>query len=111
MILVIPEFMIQGGDIVNFDGTSGESIYGMYFEDESFQLPHDAGGLLSMVNKGQPDSNSSQFIITVVPCPHLNKTNVVFGKVIKGMGVVTEISLMPTAKDVPLEVTTAMRFV
>nr|XP_050849648.1 uncharacterized protein LOC127063672 isoform X3 [Vespula vulgaris] len=100
---VIPQFMIQGGDIINFDGTGGESIYGPHFEDESFQISHSQGGLLSMVNEGHPDSNSSQFIITTVPCIHLDNTNVVFGKVIKGMGIVTEINNVPVVKDLPVE--------
>lgn len=96
--------MIQGGDIVNFNGTSGESIYGSYFEDENFQLKHTSLGLLSMVNEGKPNTNSSQFIITCVPCLHLDDTNVVFGKVIKGMGVVLEVNKVPTVKDVPVKV-------
>ncbi|XP_043485847.1 peptidyl-prolyl cis-trans isomerase D [Polistes fuscatus] len=100
---VIPQFMIQGGDIINFNGTGGESIYGPHFEDESFQIPHSHGGLLSMVNEGQPNSNSSQFIITTVPCIHLDNTNVVFGKVIKGMGVVLEVNNLPVVKDQPVE--------
>ncbi|KAG7198420.1 hypothetical protein KM043_005808 [Ampulex compressa] len=100
---VVPQFMIQGGDIVNFDGTSGESIYGQHFEDESFQLSHLSEGLLSMVNEGQPNSNSSQFIITTSPSTHLDNTNVVFGKVLKGMGVVLEINQVPTVKDIPLK--------
>lgn len=96
--------MIQSGDIVNFDGTSGESIYGPYFEDENFQLKHTSAGLLSMVNEGKPDTNSSQFIITSVPCFHLDDTNVVFGKVIKGMGVVLELNKVRTVKDIPIDV-------
>ncbi|XP_035722502.1 peptidyl-prolyl cis-trans isomerase D-like isoform X2 [Vespa mandarinia] len=100
---VIPQFMIQGGDIINFDGTSGESIYGPHFEDESFQISHSRGGLLSMVNEGHPNTNSSQFIITTVPCIHLDNTNVVFGKVIKGMGIVIEINNVPVVKDLPIE--------
>ncbi|KAI4498680.1 hypothetical protein M0802_006147 [Mischocyttarus mexicanus] len=100
---VIPQFMIQGGDIINFNGTGGESIYGPHFEDESFQISHSHGGLLSMVNEGQPNSNSSQFIITTVPCIHLDNTNVVFGKVIKGMGVVLEVNKIPVVKDQPVE--------
>ncbi|KAK2584640.1 hypothetical protein KPH14_006988 [Odynerus spinipes] len=100
---VVPQFMIQGGDIINFDGTGGESIYGTHFDDESFQISHSRGGLLSMVNEGQPNTNSSQFIITTVPCTHLDNTNVAFGKIIRGMGVVTEINSVPTVKDVPAE--------
>ncbi|XP_070150287.1 peptidyl-prolyl cis-trans isomerase D isoform X1 [Polyergus mexicanus] len=100
---VISQFMIQGGDIVNFDGTSGESIYGSYFNDENFTLNHKSVGLLSMVNEGKPHTNSSQFIITVQPCTHLDDTHVVFGKIIKGMGAVLEINKVHTEKDIPVE--------
>ncbi|XP_034170813.1 cyclophilin 40 isoform X1 [Osmia lignaria lignaria] len=99
---VLPQFMIQGGDIINFDGTSGESIYGAQFEDENFKLCHSSGGLLSMVNEGYPNSNSSQFIITISASTHLDGTNVVFGKVLKGMGVILEISQVETMKDAPV---------
>lgn len=104
IVVAIPQFMIQGGDIVNFNGTSGESIYGPYFEDENFELRHTSAGLLSMVNEGKPNTNSSQFIITCVPCFHLDDTNVVFGKVIKGMGVVLELNNIQTVKDAPVDV-------
>lgn len=96
--------MIQGGDIVNFNGTSGESIYGPYFDDENFILRHNSAGLLSMVNEGKPHTNSSQFIITVQPSTHLDNTNVVFGKVVRGMGVVLEINNVQTENDIPIEV-------
>lgn len=100
---VLSQVMIQGGDIINFDGTNGESIYGKQFEDENFKLSHTQAGLLSMVNKGYPNSNSSQFVITVSASIHLDKTNVVFGKVLKGMGVVYEISQVKTVKDIPIQ--------
>ncbi|XP_076641497.1 cyclophilin 40 [Halictus rubicundus] len=100
---VLPQFIIQGGDIIKFDGTSGESIYGPQFDDENFTLSHSSAGLLSMANKGVPNSNSSQFVITISPSIHLDNTNVVFGKVLKGMGVVHEVSHVPTVKDVPTE--------
>ncbi|XP_012288148.1 peptidyl-prolyl cis-trans isomerase D [Orussus abietinus] len=100
---VIPQFMIQSGDIVNFDGTLGESIYGPHFDDENFEIPHSSAGLLSSVNEGRPNTNSSQFIITTVPCPHLDGTNVVFGKVLRGLGVVMELNQVPTMKDTPVE--------
>ncbi|XP_071864093.1 cyclophilin 40 [Bombus fervidus] len=100
---VLSQFMVQGGDIINFNGTSGESIYGTQFEDENFVLSHSSGGLLSMVNEGYPNSNSSQFIITVSATTHLDNTNVVFGKVLKGMGVVLEVSQARTIQDVPVQ--------
>nr|XP_012138417.1 PREDICTED: peptidyl-prolyl cis-trans isomerase D isoform X5 [Megachile rotundata] len=61
------------------------------------------GGLLSMVNEGYPNSNSSQFIITISASTHLDGTNVVFGKVLKGMGVILEVSQVETIKDTPVE--------
>ncbi|CAH2088267.1 unnamed protein product [Euphydryas editha] len=88
----ISQFMVQGGDIINGDGTSGESIYGPTFEDENFTLTHEAG-VLSMANAG-PNTNGSQFCVTTVPCPHLDETNVVFGRVLAGLGVVAEIQRM-----------------
>ena len=96
--------MIQGGDIVNFNGTSGESIYGPYFDDENFKLKHNFSGLLSMVNEGKPNTNSSQFIITVQAATHLDNTHVVFGRIIKGMGVVLELCKVPTENDIPVDV-------
>ncbi|XP_013193468.1 peptidyl-prolyl cis-trans isomerase D [Amyelois transitella] len=86
----ISQFMVQGGDIINGDGTGGESIYGETFPDENFILKHEAG-VLSMANKGKPHTNGSQFCITTVLCPQLDGTNVVFGRVLAGLGVVLEL--------------------
>ncbi|KAI3389174.1 hypothetical protein SNEBB_009729 [Seison nebaliae] len=82
------EGYVQGGDITNFDGTGGLSIYGNTFIDESFDVHHGQPYLVGMANKGIPHSNSSQFYITTMPMPWLNYRNVVFAKVIEGQELV-----------------------
>lgn len=66
-----------------------------------FQLQHNAPGMLSTVNSGQ-GRNNSQFIITTGECPHLDGTSVVFGKVIKGLSCVIDVSEVKTKDDHPL---------
>lgn len=103
---VIPDFMIQGGDP---EGT-GRGGPGYRFEDETPPggPSFDRAGLLAMANAG-PNTNGSQFFVTVAKAPWLNNKHTIFGEVVEGMEVVDKISTVPTgaedrpASDVVLE--------
>ena len=97
---IIPNFMIQGGDITSGNGYGGESIYGGRFDDESFQVHHERAGLLSMANSG-PNTNGSQFFITTVPTPWLNGKHVVFGEVVENYELVKLIESYGTQSGTP----------
>ncbi len=91
---VIPEFMIQGGDPLG-TGTGGP---GYKFGDEiGPENKFDRPGLLAMANAG-PNTNGSQFFITEVPTPHLNRGHTIFGEVVKGGELIAKIARTGNAK-------------
>jgi cyclophilin family peptidyl-prolyl cis-trans isomerase len=91
---ILDGFVLQGGDIINGDGSGGHSIYGPTYADENFERKHACAGLLSMANRGR-NTNSSQFFITLKPAPHLDGKHTVFGQVIEGMETVRKMSKTP----------------
>jgi len=94
---IIDKFMIQGGDPLG-TGSGGESIYGKDFEDEiSPKLKFDRAGILAMANRG-PNTNGSQFFITLAATPFLNGNYTIFGEVISGQEVVNAIGKVQTTK-------------
>jgi peptidyl-prolyl cis-trans isomerase A (cyclophilin A) len=89
---VIPDFMIQGGDPAG----TGMGGPGYRFEDETAGSPHkfDKPGKLAMANSG-PNTNGSQFFITIAPTTWLTGKHTIFGEVVLGQDIVNKISLVP----------------
>ncbi|KDQ13468.1 hypothetical protein BOTBODRAFT_111338 [Botryobasidium botryosum FD-172 SS1] len=99
----IAGFMVQGGDFTKRNGSGGESIYGAPFADEDLSRTIDSEGLLVMANRG-PNTNGSQFFVSLRACPHLDGKHVTFGRVVYGYETIVKISELPVdAKDKPLQ--------
>ncbi|KAI6795557.1 Peptidyl-prolyl cis-trans isomerase-like [Hortaea werneckii] len=95
---IIPDFMIQGGDPTG-TGRGGSSVFGDKFEDEiRSDLKHTGAGILSMANSG-PNTNGSQFFITLAPTPWLDGKHTIFGRVKSGMRVVQRMGLVKTGAE------------
>ena len=99
---LVKNFCLQGGDITNNDGSGGISIYGNTFKDENFKIKHTNPGLLSMANRG-PDTNSSQFFITLNKAEWLDNKHVVFGKIISDLSILDKIQNVKVINDTPSE--------
>ncbi|XP_049852066.1 uncharacterized protein LOC126329079 [Schistocerca gregaria] len=100
---VIKDFIIQGGDPTG-TGRGGVSIYGHPFEDEiSPELKHTGAGILCMANSG-PNTNTSQFFITLAPASFLDGKNTIFGRVSSGMKLIRRMASIPVDEnDRPIE--------
>ncbi|KAI5860625.1 cyclophilin-like domain-containing protein [Durotheca rogersii] len=95
---VIPNFMVQTGDPTG-TGRGGSSIYGDTFEDEfAPDLRHTGAGILSMANAG-PNTNGSQFFLTLAPTPWLDGKHTIFGRVKTGLAVLKRLGLVKTGSD------------
>ncbi len=106
---IIPNFMVQGGDPTG-TGRGGTSIYGERFEDEIHSdLKHTGAGVLSMANAG-PNTNGSQFFITLAPTPWLDGKHTIFGRVKQGLGIVNRMGMVKTdGQDRPVETVKLMK--
>ena len=100
---VVPAFCVQAGDWERFDGTGGFSpLYGRNWKDEHGSNKHDREGVVSMANSG-PNTNGSQFFVTLKPTPHLDGKHTTFGRVVSGMESVRKmVDVERGAKDRPV---------
>jgi len=88
---IVPDFVLQMGDITVGDGSGGVSIFGERFNDEEFILSHRSEGWISMANHG-PDTNNSQFFILLTKARWLDGKHVVFAKVVRGWDVIDTVA-------------------
>ena len=102
---IITDFMAQGGDFTNHNGTGGLSIYGNKFADENFLVKHDKPYLLSMANAG-PNTNGSQFFLTFEKTPWLDGKHTVFGELVEGVDIVNQLKKVSTSNGKPTDVVT-----
>ncbi|KAM7422670.1 hypothetical protein PAMA_010628 [Pampus argenteus] len=100
---IIKDFMVQGGDPTG-TGRGGASIFGKQFEDElNPELKFTGAGILAMANAG-PDTNGSQFFLTLGPTQWLDGKHTIFGRVYQGMGVLNRIGMVETnVQDRPVD--------
>lgn len=88
---IVPGKAVYGGDITRGDGRGGQSIWHEDFFDENFEVKHFKAGLLSMTNRNKPDSNNSQFFITLDNVFWYDNKHVVFGQMIEGKNVLEKL--------------------
>uniref|UniRef100_A0A7S2FR66 Peptidyl-prolyl cis-trans isomerase n=1 Tax=Haptolina brevifila TaxID=156173 RepID=A0A7S2FR66_9EUKA len=101
---IIADFMAQCGDPTG-TGRGGESIFpgGKFADEITRELKHTGAGILSMANAG-PNTNGSQFFITLAPCPHLDGKHTIFGRIADGMATVKRLGLARTdGNDRPMD--------
>ncbi|XP_071509068.1 peptidyl-prolyl cis-trans isomerase-like 1 [Diadema setosum] len=95
---IIKDFMVQGGDPTG-TGRGGNSIWGKPFQDEvTLELKHTGAGILSMANSG-PNSNGSQFFLTLAPTQWLDGKHTIFGRVSAGISVLKRMGMVQTGSD------------
>ena len=91
--------MMQGGRIVDGNGLGKKSIYGDFFADEQYWIPHTHKGMLSMANRG-PNTNGSSFFVCFGAAHHLDNKHIVFGRVISGYEtVIQQVEQIQTKKE------------
>jgi peptidylprolyl isomerase len=95
---MIPGLMVQGGDFELANGCGGESIYGRRFPDECLRDKFTRRGLLAMANDG-PNTNGSNFFVSLAAAEHLDRHHVVFGEVIGGMDFLNVLEKLETDEE------------